>query len=817
MKRTLLSLLSLLLLLVGAKADNFPKVILRGDYPDPTILRDGKDFYMTHSACNYAPGFLIWHSTDLVNWQPLTRVTNKYMKNAWAPELAKYKGKYYLYFPAEGKNYVCMATRMEGPWSEPVEVKGAKGIDPGHIATPDGKRYLFVNFGRMAPLNDEGTALADTLRTVHKGWDIPKHWVTEGKWPQKYLESPKLIHRNGYYYLTSAEGGTAGPATSHMVVSARAKSLDGPWEESPYNPVVHTWSATDQWWSKGHGTLIDDANGQWWIVYHAYAGGYASLGRQTLIEPVEWTSDGWFRTTKNAKLPEASSSIKHGFNLSDDFTADKLGLQWTFHKEYAPEAVKVGGGKLTLQGKGSALKDARHLLITAEDKAYDVQVQVKHGGKQSGLVLFYTEEHFSGVAFDGKSFTVYDDGKAVKTAKNAAGKQPYIRLRNLGQRLTVQVGSDGKAWQTLAEGIDVAKLNHNTLHDIHAFVALRPSLVVAGKGKAEFSHFQYKSHRPDEKDMAAYVMVYHKDEDHGLHMAISHDGYSFTALNGDKPVIAGDTIAEQKGIRDPHIYRGPDGAFYLAMTDLHIYAQREGYRTTEWERDGRGYGWGNNRGLVLMKSWDLLHWTRANIDFSKAFTAWAEVGCAWAPETIFDETTGRYMVYLTMRQKNEPNKLYYVYVNEDYNKVETEPMLLFQYPDESKSAIDGDITHVGDKYHLHYVSHDGTAGIKHAVSDRPTGGWQYDARWIDMERGGCEAPHIYKRIGEDKYVLIYDIYSIQPMNFGFMETSDFEHYDYLGHFNRGKMKTTNFQSPKHCGVVQVTAEEAENLEKRWGL
>lgn len=84
---------------------------------------------------------------------------------------------------------------------------------------------------------------------------------------------------------------------------------------------------------------------------------------------------------------------------------------------------------------------------------------------------------------------------------------------------------------------------------------------------------------PEEKDMKAYLMVYHKDEDHGLHMAISRDGRRFAALNDDNPVIAGDTIAMQKGIRDPHIYRGPDGAFYMTMTDLHVFGQRDGKRT----------------------------------------------------------------------------------------------------------------------------------------------------------------------------------------------------------------------------------------------
>ena len=110
-----------------------------------------------------------------------------------------------------------------------------------------------------------------------------------------------------------------------------------------------------------------------------------------------------------------------------------------------------------------------------------------------------------------------------------------------------------------------------------------------------------------EKKMEAYLFVFFDDKTHSLFMATSHDGYTFTAVNKAQPVIAGDTIADQKGIRDPHIYRGPDGAFYLAMTDLHLSGQQKGYRTTRWERDEKDFGWGNNRGLVLMKSSDLIH------------------------------------------------------------------------------------------------------------------------------------------------------------------------------------------------------------------
>ncbi len=325
-----------------------------------------------------------------------------------------------------------------------------------------------------------------------------------------------------------------------------------------------------------------------------------------------------------------------------------------------------------------------------------------------------------------------------------------------------------------------------------------------------------KSQRvPQEKDMKAYLMVFHKDATHGLYMAISHDGYTFTVLNNGNPVIAGDTIAEQKGIRDPHIFRGPDGAFYLSMTDLHIYAQREGYRDTEWQRDGKAFGWGNNRALVLMKSFDLIHWSRANIRFDQLDRSLEDIGCVWAPETAYDDKTGRLMIYYTMRHGNGMNVLCYSYVNSDYNKIETLPRILFTYPKPNISAIDGDITKVGDKYHLFYCSHDGTAGIKQAVSDSINCGYQYDDAYYDTEKYGCEAPNVWKRIGENKWVLMYDIYSIKPHNFGFAETSDFKHFTDLGHFDEGKMKRTNFAEQKHGAVVWLTAKEAKRLERYW--
>lgn len=319
---------------------------------------------------------------------------------------------------------------------------------------------------------------------------------------------------------------------------------------------------------------------------------------------------------------------------------------------------------------------------------------------------------------------------------------------------------------------------------------------------------------PTEKDMAAYLMVYFKDDTHSLYFALSNDGYSFTDVNNGNPVIAGDTIAEQKGIRDPYIMRGPDGMFYMAMTDLHVFGQEAGYRTTPWEREG--YGWGNNRGIVLMKSPDLIHWSHHVLRVDKAFPELVDIGCSWAPEMIYDESRQKIMLYFTMRFGNGRNKVYYTHMNKDFTQIEKMPEPIFEYP-EGKTYIDADITKVGDKYHMFYVAHDGTPGIRQAISDSLTGPYVYNPEWIDPEPGSCEAPTIFKRIGENKWVLVYDIYSLEQHNFGFSETSDFENFTHLGHFNGGVMKSTNFSVPKHPAVIQITKEEAERIALNWEL
>ncbi|MBK9989678.1 MAG: glycoside hydrolase family 43 protein, partial [Verrucomicrobia bacterium] len=315
------------------------------------------------------------------------------------------------------------------------------------------------------------------------------------------------------------------------------------------------------------------------------------------------------------------------------------------------------------------------------------------------------------------------------------------------------------------------------------------------------------AHAPSEKDLAGYLMVYFKDQTHSAYFAISRDGYHFTDVNGGDPVFDGSTLAEQKGVRDPHITRGPDGAFYLAMTDLHIFGKRAGFRDTEWERPQEKYGWGNNRALVLMKSWDLIHWTHSIFRVDQAFPELGDIDCSWAPEATYDPVKGKMMVYFTIRYGNKNANIYYAYADESFTKLETTPKM---FPD--IGGIDGDLTPVGDRWHFFYVA---DAKIRHATSTQILDGYTSLPQRIDPETAPTEAPNVFKRLGTSTYVLMYDVYGARPNNMGFSETEDFATWRHLGRFNEGVMKGTNFQQPKHGAVTHLTLDELRAVATHW--
>lgn len=465
--------------------------ILGGDYPDPSIVRVGSDYYMTHSSFNYYPGLIVWHSTDLIHWERVSHALTQNVGSVWAPDLVFVNGKYYIYFPAGGTNWVVYADSPSGPWSEPIDLKLSGFIDPGHLVDEKGTRYLYLSKGYVVKLTDDGLATAETPVFNYEGWQFPKAWSTECF----CLESPKSTVKDGYYHLISAEGGTAGPATAHMVVSARAKSPYGPFENSPYNPIVHTKDRSEQWWNQGHGTLVDDINGNWWIMYHGYEKHFQTLGRQTLMLPIEWTEDGWFKVpdsinaSDDIKIPRLKvSNASH--NLSDNFDNEELNLQWQFYKDYNPDRVEFKEGKLVFKAEGKSFADSSPLLVNSSDKKYEVQVEYTlDGNVEVGLCLYYNEVANMHVSVSKEKFTVYNRQKRKISENNTLGNHGFLRILNDENEVSFYFSEDGNDWIRVERSIEASGFNHNVFGE---FLSLRAGLFAFGEGNVQFDNFIYK-------------------------------------------------------------------------------------------------------------------------------------------------------------------------------------------------------------------------------------------------------------------------------------------------------------------------------------
>jgi beta-xylosidase len=476
----------------------FLNPIMSGDHPDPTILKDAADYYMTFSTFDSYPGLVIWHSRDLVNWRPVTAALTRNIGSVWAPELVKHKGRYFLYIPVKASpntSYVIWANRIEGPWSDPIDLQLPNHIDPGHAVGEDGSRWLFLSGGDRVRLSDDGLSRIGEPEHVYDPWRYPSDWVVEGFSP----EGPKITRRKGYYYLITAVGGTAGPPTGHMVIAARSRSIHGPWEDHPANPLVRTTDVKERWWSRGHATLIEGPAGEWWTVYHGYENGFWTLGRQTLLDRIEWTPDGWFRMTggdlsKPIRKPRTTSAIPHGQPLSDDFSKLEVGRKWNFFKP-APEErerARVEKKTLVLKARGRAPSGSSPLLLIAGDQAYrfEADVEIAPGGV-AGLILFYDERLYCGLGFDETRFVTHQYGIERGRPANPHGRKMRIRVTNDRHIVTYDTSGDGgRTWRRFDRGMEVSGYHHNVRG---GFLMLRPGLYSAGRGEARFSNFSFKA------------------------------------------------------------------------------------------------------------------------------------------------------------------------------------------------------------------------------------------------------------------------------------------------------------------------------------
>ena len=475
----------------------FLNPVVSGDHADPSILKVGTDYYLTFSTFDAYPGLTIWHSRDLVNWQPIGSALTKPIGSVWAPDLCRHEGRYYIYIPTRGPNtiWVITAEHIEGPWSDPVDLKLPRHIDPNHVVDEDGRRYLALSAGDLVPLTADGLATAGPVEHIYDPWRYPEEWVVESFSP----EGPKILRHGDYYYMLTAVGGTAGPPTGHMVIAARGRSLRGPWENAPNNPLVRTVSVAEKWWSRGHASAVEAPDGSWWLLYHGYENGFWTLGRQTLLAPMRWTEDGWIEAgggdlSRPMRKPAGGSAVPHGMALSDDFTADRFGSLWAFY-DPAPDEMKrvrYEAGALILKGKGSQPKDCSPMSFRAGDLAYEIETGIEiSGGVQAGLLLFYSRRLYCGLGFNGGNFVMHRYGTERELDKPAdVANRLYIRLTNDRNVVTIHTSPDRKTWTKFGTQMEVSGYHHNTMGE---FLSLRPALYAAGPGEARFLGIRYRA------------------------------------------------------------------------------------------------------------------------------------------------------------------------------------------------------------------------------------------------------------------------------------------------------------------------------------
>jgi beta-xylosidase len=478
----------------------FLNPVFAGDHPDPSILRERDDYYLTFSSFDAYPGIVIWHSRDLVNWRPVTAALKTPIGSVWAPDLTKHGERYYCYIPARFPNkrsiYVIHAERIEGPWSEPIDLHLPAHIDPNHALDEQSRRWLLLSGGDRIQLSPDGLSTIGKPEHVYDPWHYPEDWVVEGFAP----EGPKIVRRGGYYYLVTAVGGTAGPPTGHMVIVARSRSLGGPWQNDPRNPILRTNCATEKWWSRGHATLFEGPSERWWMIYHGYENGYWTLGRQALLEPIEWSADGWPRPlggdlSRPLRKPVNLGAQPHGLPLSDDFSTDKFGMQWSFYDPAPGEESRVRrtNRSMFVQGKGTSPSDCSPISCIVGDQRFQFECDVEAGpGNEAGLLLFYNRRLYAGLGFSQSASVMHRYG-LQRPGALLPGTPKRIRMRLTNDRniLTIHTSGDGgSSWRKYEPQMEVSGYHHNVAGD---FLSLRPALYSARSGEARFANFTYRA------------------------------------------------------------------------------------------------------------------------------------------------------------------------------------------------------------------------------------------------------------------------------------------------------------------------------------
>jgi xylan 1,4-beta-xylosidase len=414
--------------------------ILPGFNPDPSICRVDRDYYIATSTFEWYPGVQIHHSTDLVNWRlvtrPLTRACQLDMRGnpdscgIWAPCLSYAEGRFWLVYTdvkrfdgnfKDAHNYIVTAPSISGPWSDRVYINSS-GFDPSLFHDDDGRKWFLnmvwnhVSIGMGG--NPKHPSFAGIVLQQYDPIECrltgPVKNIFAGS-PHGLVEGPHLHKRDGWYYLTTAEGGTG---YGHAVTMARSRTIDGPYELHPDIHIITSKDAPHAPLQRaGHGQVVETPEGE---VYHTHLCSRplpgtrrSPLGRETAIQKCEWDEDGWLRLAHGGQVPavevpapfeadrvETPAVVRYDFD-EQDLPSD---FQWlrTPHPERIFSLAKQGW--LRLFGRESIGSWFEQSLIARRQEhfSFRAETELKFAPttfqQAAGLVHYYNRHKFHFVA-----------------------------------------------------------------------------------------------------------------------------------------------------------------------------------------------------------------------------------------------------------------------------------------------------------------------------------------------------------------------------------------------------------------------------------
>lgn len=522
--------------------------IIKGFNPDPSIVKVGDDYYIATSTFEWFPGVQIHHSKDLANWKlvahPLNRTSQLNMAGnpnsggIYAPCLTYNQGLFYLIYTDvknieglfwDSHNYMVTATDICGEWSEPVSLNSS-GIDPSLFHDDDGRKWI-VNMqmdhraGYRARFPKWSGIILQEFDVQQKKLIGQPIKIFEGS-ELGITEGPHLYKRNGYYYLLTAEGGTF---QEHSVTVARSSNLFGPYEIDPMNPILTAKNdVTVPLQRCGHADIVETQNGEWYMVHlcgrQMPARGRCVMGRETAIQKVKWTEDGWLRLECGGNKPQLqvpapalTPSPWESEPVKDDFDKDVLNINFqTLRVPLGEDALSLTErpGYLRLKGHESLSSKHYQSLVARRQQAFRytastcVEFDPESHQHMAGLVCLYdtTNYYYLHITYDqtlGKCVSImvndlndfsFPVGNGISIGK---AEKCYLKVEVNYDKMQFFYGLNENEWIKIGPEFDASKLSdeyfkgQNIERFTGAFVGLCCQDFTYTHKPADFDYFEY--------------------------------------------------------------------------------------------------------------------------------------------------------------------------------------------------------------------------------------------------------------------------------------------------------------------------------------